>query len=77
MATLLEVRLRERTSEYEKRWRSRTTKQMTTKQMTSGTARNAPKGPHIQAQKAIDPKFPKLDEDGQRNLATLRAALSK
>ena len=45
--------------------------------MTSGTARNAPKGPHIQAQKAIDPKFPKLDEDGQRNLATLRAALSK
>src|SRR6516164_11623379 len=40
-----------RAAEYEKRCRFRTTTEM-----TSGTARNAPKGPHIQAQKAIDRK---------------------
>src|SRR5262249_4159478 len=40
-----------RTVECEERCRSRTTTQM-----TSGTARNAPKGPHIRAQKAIDRK---------------------
>src|SRR5262249_18152454 len=40
-----------RTAECEERCRSRTTTQM-----TSGTARNAPKGSHIRAQKAIDRK---------------------
>ena len=40
-----------RTAEYEERCRS-----MTTTAMTNGTARNAPKGPHIRAQKAIDRK---------------------
>jgi len=40
-----------RTAEYEERCRFRTTTEM-----TSGTARNAPKGPHIDAKKAIDRK---------------------
>jgi hypothetical protein len=40
-----------RTAEYEERCRFRTTTEM-----TSGTARNAPKGPHIHAKKAIDRK---------------------
>src|SRR6516225_6474082 len=40
-----------RTAEYEERCRFRTTTEM-----TIGTARNAPTGPHIQAQKAIDKK---------------------
>ena len=40
-----------RTAENEERCRFRTTTEM-----TSGTARNAPKGPHIQAQKATDKK---------------------
>src|SRR6516165_224012 len=40
-----------RTAEYEERCRFRTTAEM-----TIGTARNAPNGPHIQAQKAIDRK---------------------
>ena len=31
----------------------------------------------VERLEAIDPKFPKLDEDEQRNLAMLRAALSK
>src|SRR5262249_31308671 len=40
-----------RIAEYEERCRF-----STTTEMTSGTARNAPKGPHIQAQKATDKK---------------------
>src|SRR5262249_15039642 len=40
-----------RTAAYEERCRFRTTTEM-----TIGTARNAPTGPHIQAQKAIDKK---------------------
>ena len=31
----------------------------------------------VERLEAVDPKFPKFDEDEQRNLAMLRAALSK